>query len=172
MVFIYFAIIALLVGIDQLFKYLVLHFIELRESISVIRIGKFEIFNLTHILNDGAGWSIFSGKKLFLISLTSILLIFGIIFFIKNLNRHRLLTISLILVISGGLGNLIDRVFRKGQVIDYIETRFIKFPIFNFADICVVFGAIILAVYILFFDKPEQKPQLNTDGLESEDEQA
>ena len=152
----YLAIIAALIGIDQIFKELVVRNIAIGESIPTIKIGSFEIFNLNHVLNNGAGWSILSGKTLFLIIFTSIILIIGVLYFIKNIKKHPMLTASLILLISGGIGNLIDRIFRGGYVVDYIETAFIDFPIFNFADICVVFGAILLIIYTILFDKPEK----------------
>ena len=147
---------AILVGIDQLFKILVIHNIEMYESISVIKFGNHKIFNLTYILNDGAGWSIFSGKTFFLIIVTSIFLIVAIVYLFKFAKKHLLLISSLALIIAGGIGNLIDRIFRDGKVIDYIETKFMDFPIFNFADICVVFGAILLFIYLIFFEKSEK----------------
>ena len=55
-----------------------------------------------------------------------------------------------VLVISGGIGNLIDRI-RIGYVVDYIEVRLFRFAIFNFADICVTVGIVLLLIYILFF---------------------
>jgi signal peptidase II len=103
-----------------------------------------------------------------LIIFTSVFLVAGIIYFLKNFNRHPILTTSLILIISGGFGNLIDRVFRDGKVIDYIDARFIDFPVFNFADICVVIGAILLAVYIIFLDRPKK----NDDGIDKVETEA
>ena len=57
--------------------------------------------------------------------------------------------IAAILILSGGAGNLIDRVFR-GFVVDYIEPLFINFAVFNFADILVCVGAAVLIVYLLY----------------------
>ena len=57
--------------------------------------------------------------------------------------------ISAVLIISGGLGNLIDRIFR-GSVIDYIEPLFVNFAVFNFADCLVTVGAAILIVYLIY----------------------
>lgn len=157
MIIICFIAIIVLVAIDQIIKLVVSHNIALYDSISVIAVGDKKIFNLTHILNDGAGWSIFSGKTTFLIILTSVFIVAAIIYMIKFAQRNILLLSSLSLIIAGGIGNLIDRVFRGGSVIDYIEAKFINFPIFNFADICVVFGAIMLFVYVIFFEKPKNK---------------
>ena len=64
--------------------------------------------------------------------------------------RHRLATFGGILVVAGGIGNLIDRVFR-GYVVDFLQTDFMDFPIFNVADCFVVVGAVLLFVYFVFF---------------------
>ena len=53
------------------------------------------------------------------------------------------------LILSGGLGNFLDRVFRGGLVVDFIKTDFIDFPIFNVADICVTVGAGFIILYFL-----------------------
>ena len=54
------------------------------------------------------------------------------------------------------MGNVIDRIFR-GYVVDFIETTFINFPVFNIADVAITIGAVLLIIYILFFDKKEQE---------------
>ena len=68
----------------------------------------------------------------------------------KNLNDKMFLTAAA-LIISGGLGNLIDRLF-LGYVVDYIKLSFFS-PICNFADYCITFGTIILIIYVVFFYK-------------------
>lgn len=149
--------VAILVVIDQLIKILIINNIDMYQSIPVIKFVDYEVFNLTYILNDGAGWSLFSGKKYFLIIITFIFLVGIIIYLLKFANKSRFLYCALTLIIAGGFGNLIDRVFRDGNVIDYIETRFMNFPIFNFADICVVIGGILFFIYILFLDNSDKK---------------
>ena len=73
-----------------------------------------------------------------------------IYFLIKNYKKiGKLVKISLIMVISGGLSNLIDRIF-SGHVVDYIDiNQIFNYPVFNIADICVVIGAILLIGYII-----------------------
>ncbi len=149
--------IALLVGIDQLIKCLVTSTMQLDEIIKVIKIGKTDIFNLHYILNDGAGWGILGGKTSILIILTSVFLAIVIIYMFVCKQKTTMLYISLTLIVSGGIGNLIDRIFNEGKVVDYIEAAFINFPIFNFADICVVIGALLLILYVLFFEKKINK---------------
>ena len=77
---------------------------------------------------------------------------------LKSLKKFEVITIAMI--ISGGIGNLIDRI-RLKEVVDFISFKLINFPVFNFADICVVAGEILLVVYIFFFDKdtPDKSAQ-------------
>ncbi|MBQ7976709.1 MAG: signal peptidase II, partial [Clostridia bacterium] len=56
------------------------------------------------------------------------------------------------LIFAGALGNGLDRIFR-GYVIDFIETAFINFPVFNIADISITIGAIVLVIYVMFLEK-------------------
>ena len=74
------------------------------------------------------------------------------------------------MLVAGGIGNLIDRV-RLHEVIDYIKFEPVKFPVFNFADICVVVGALIFAIYIIFLDKPdkESKADIEKNDVHSDD---
>ena len=73
----------------------------------------------------------------------------------RQRDKSRLQLVSLAMLVAGGLGNLIDRV-RLHEVIDYIKFEPFDFPVFNFADICVVVGALMFAVYIIFLDKPQK----------------
>ena len=63
--------------------------------------------------------------------------------------RHMLLNISFVLVLAGGIGNLIDRC-RFGYVIDYLYFKWIDFPVFNFADCCLVIGAVLMLIFFFF----------------------
>ena len=65
------------------------------------------------------------------------------------------MTVSYAMIVGGGIGNLIDRVF-QGYVTDFIRLFPFDF-IFNFADICVVIGAILLMIYYIFIDEKYMK---------------
>lgn len=65
------------------------------------------------------------------------------------------------LLISGGIGNLIDRIFRL-HVIDFIYFKCINFPVFNFADICVVIGVIVIGISYLLLDRGENVEENNS----------
>ena len=79
-----------------------------------------------------------------------------IIYTAKAKPASKLYRLSTSLIISGGIGNLIDRLFR-GYVVDMIEVTFIDYPVFNFADCCVVVGAILFCIYILKYDTKTEK---------------
>ena len=149
-------LIAVLTLVDQVLKYIVAKNISLFETIDVIKVGSTKIFSLTHVRNSGAAWSIMSGKSWFLIGLPIIVIIVGMIYLYYIRNSSKLAQISLSVLIAGGLGNLIDRI-RFHEVIDYIQFNPINFPVFNFADICVVIGGIIFCVYFLIVDGRKNK---------------
>lgn len=152
-------LIALLTFIDQLTKNLVLNKVQIGEVINVIKIGDTPVFSLTHVRNSGAAWSSFSTKTDLLTVVTLVIIsLLILVMFVpkiqkKILGRTAVISerISFCLVIAGGLGNIIDRL-RFKEVIDFIKTDFIDFPIFNFADICVVTGCFLFIINIIVLD--------------------
>lgn len=121
-------------------------------AMDFIKFGDFEILGLTYVRNDGAAFSSFSGAKIFLIVLTSVMIVGLIIFALRDKQKHPFMMLSAAAVVAGGIGNLIDRI-RLGYVIDYLDVKLFDFAIFNFADICIVLGAICLVIYICFIEK-------------------
>ena len=122
------------------------------EAITVIP----HVVELRFVLNQGMAFSLLSGKQLFLILATSaaLLLVAYLLFF---RSRGKLLQqIAFILVLAGGIGNLIDRVL-NGEVVDYINPLFIDFAVFNFADILVCVG-VALWVLVILLEEVEDKP--------------
>ncbi|MBE7054226.1 MAG: signal peptidase II [Ruminococcaceae bacterium] len=136
----------LLIFIDQITKFLVEKNIPLYAEIPVIK----NVISLSYVQNTGAAWGIFSNGTFYLTLFTIVLLSVGAVFIIKNKIKDVWFNISMMLIYAGAIGNLIDRLFRNGAVVDMIKTDFIDFPVFNFADCCVVVGAICLSVFILF----------------------
>jgi len=137
--------------LDQLSKYLISKFVSLYQIITVIP----GFFNLTRVHNRGAifGFLGNTSNPLALIFLNlGALFAFAIVayYFIRTPAEMVLARISFALIISGALGNIIDRVFR-GYVIDFLDFYLNKFhwPFFNLADSCITVGAILL-VYNLF----------------------
>ncbi len=150
------SVIVACVVLDQLTKWIVVNSMELYESIVLIE----KFFSFTYIPNYGAAWGMFSNHRWVFMVTTSLALIIMPIILYRYRKVHVLFSLSLSLFIGGAIGNMIDRVF-VGYVVDFLEFTFIDFPVFNVADICVVFGAVFMIVYALFFDKTffvDQKP--------------
>ena len=144
----------ILVFVDQLTKILSLEYLT-HKGITLIE----GILSLSFVRNTGAAWGIFAGKTLFLVLFTVVIFGAGFIYFYKNPPKNNLYKTSLTLIASGGIGNMIDRIFRDGAVIDMIRVDFVDFPVFNVADICVCVGAALLCVAILFFDKAKEEAE-------------
>ena len=91
----------------------------------------------------------FSDNRWMLIGVTSVMLIVVLAFFLSGKVTDKLEQFSLALMLSGGVGNLIDRI-SLGYVIDYIDiSKIFSYPVFNFADICIVIGVILVIIIII-----------------------
>ena len=106
------------------------------------------IVELRFVLNDGMAFSMLSGKQTFLIVVTSIALLVVAYLLLSNKMFGKIGNVGLLLVLAGGIGNLIDRVL-NGVVVDYINLLFMRFAVFNFADICVSVGVGLLILDVL-----------------------
>ena len=143
---------AVSVAADQIIKFIVDGNIALNEHIDVIP----GVVSLTHIRNAGAAWSMMEGKTWFLVLMPIAVIAAALVYMYRHRSGSKLMMVSLALVMGGGIGNLIDRV-RMHEVIDYIKCELFDFPIFNLADICVVVGAIMFCVYMMFFEESAKK---------------
>lgn len=132
--------IIILLFLDQLIKYLIVKNMYIGEEITVIK----NFLNITYVTNNGAAFNILSGNTIFLIALAIIVIIY-IIKNIKNFEKKERIIYEIL--ISGILGNLIDRIFR-GYVIDYIAFKIfgIEMAIFNLADTYIVCSCILLLI--------------------------
>ena len=114
------------------------------------------VIEFHYVENRGAAFSMLWGKTWIFIILTILIVAFLIGYLIKYRNTDGLLTrIAVSCIISGALGNLIDRLL-YGYVIDFLRPTFINFAVFNIADIFVTCGAILFIFCLLFFNKREQ----------------
>ncbi|PKM63395.1 MAG: signal peptidase II [Firmicutes bacterium HGW-Firmicutes-21] len=147
-----FILVLFIVTADQLTKYLVVRFIPLYGEVDFIPF----FINLTHVENEGASFGMLSGYR-WVFMLFSTVAILGItVFLFKQYKRHKLLTVSLAFVLGGGIGNMIDRIFR-GVVVDFFEFTFVRFAIFNVADMFITFGAVLLGIYVIFYEKKTEQ---------------
>ena len=141
-----FGIIAVLVTIDLLSKYFVGKYLTLGQEIVLIP----HFLSLTNIFNDGAAFNTFSGAWIFLLVFAIIFVIALVVFQFWFRPKGALWFISFVLVISGAIGNLVDRIIPPHFVRDMISISFFP-PVFNIADCMLVVGVILMVAYFLFF---------------------
>ena len=124
--------IVLLTALDQIIKYFVELNLKPVQSISVLN----NVLEWDYVQNTGAAFGAFSEKTTLLSVITGIIIIIGIAALVAKKIKNKYLAVTAVMIIAGGLGNLVDRVWR-GSGVDYIRVLFIDFPVFNFADILV-----------------------------------
>lgn len=146
-----------LVGIDQLTKWLISTNMELNSTVHLIQVGDTEVLNFYYCLNSGSAFSMMEGKTVFLIAITSLVIVALIVGLLTKRIKRAPYVAAVSLIIGGGIGNLIDRVFNGGAVIDFIDVRIINFAIFNFADICAVVGGILLCLFVVIDEIKESR---------------
>lgn len=168
----------LLVGLDQWFKWLVIENIKSLPGRTLMLIPG--VFHLTYVENDSMVFGFLSGLSnegkttlMFLLSGVTFLILAGLVVaMLTGKIKSTFLIWVCGAIIGGGLGNLIDRVFRVSAdsglhyVVDYLDLRIINFAIFNFADCCVVVGVILVIVYLFFFEHkaPKHKAAATDDA--------
>jgi signal peptidase II len=145
LVLLYFVAAAALVGVDQLTKQLAVAYLKGQPN----RLWP-EVFELEYCENRGAAFSFFEGH-VWLLALVSVIILTAVVIAVIRIKlpKIRWVRIAATLIVAGGLGNFIDRIFR-GFVVDFISVKLIDFPIFNFADCCVCIGAFVLIFYVIF----------------------
>ena len=144
--------VAVLVGADQLIKLWAVQVLEPVGAMPLIP----HVVELRFVLNPGMAFSLLSGKQLFLIAATGAALLLVAYWLFFRSRGRKLQQAALILVLGGGIGNLIDRVL-NGEVVDYINLLFMRFAVFNFADICVCVGVALWVLVILLEETHEEK---------------
>ncbi len=151
------AVTAALVAVDQLIKFWATANLAPVGSMPLIP----GVVELRYYLNDGAAFSSFSGRQTFLILFTGAALLVVAWYLLFKRPAAKLEYAAWLLVLAGGIGNLIDRVMNQ-QVVDYINLLFIRFAIFNFADILVCTG-IGLLVLNLILEEVSARRQKNKE---------
>lgn len=142
----------LLVAIDQISKYIITSTLKLHDSIPVIK----DVFEIHYIQNRGAAWGLFENQQILFIICTLFACFFGVLFYIKCVQANKLnaLQMCLVLILSGAIGNFIDRITNQ-YVIDFLYFKLIDFPVFNIADCYVTVGFFITIILVLFVYKEE-----------------
>jgi signal peptidase II len=148
----YYALALLLILIDQVSKWLIVHNLKLYESRSVI--GDF--FVITSHRNRGAAFSILQDQQWFFIIIT-VVVVAGLVWYMQKVQRERkaLLAVALSFLLGGAVGNFIDRAL-YGEVVDFLQFNFVfsifghavnyTFAIFNIADSAITVGVILILI--------------------------
>jgi len=145
----------ILTVLDQISKYFALEHLKPVGSVEFIK----GVMNLTFVENRGAAFGILEGARWFFIIMTLIVTVAVLVYIKKYMpaaKEYKFVKLSLTLVLAGAWGNVIDRALR-GYVVDYFETTFIPWPVFNVADIYIVCGTILLIFLFLFVIKEDEK---------------
>jgi signal peptidase II len=157
--FVFYYLLALVViGLDQLTKWLVVKKMAEGESVEIIE----NLFYLTSHRNQGAAWGILQGQMWFFYIIT-IVVIVGIVYYMQvHAKGQSLFSISLAFMLGGAIGNFIDRVFRK-EVVDFLNTYIFSydFPIFNIADAALTIGVALLIIYMYLDERKAKKEKQN-----------
>ena len=160
-VFISLLSIAALTAADQIIKYFVLLYLKPVGSVGAIN----GFLEWNYVENTGAAFGSFSGNTALLSIITAVIIIAGIAVIILKKINNKFLLVTATVIIAGGLGNLIDRIFR-GYVVDFIKVLFIDFPVFNFADILVTCGSFMLIIYLIIDIYKDSRKKRKGDKLE------
>ena len=175
MLYIYIAIIALSIVLDQITKYAVVANMVEGQSIPIIE----NILHLTYVTNDGAAMGMMDDYRWVFMSVSTVALI-GIAVWLVVRHKHisKLTGIAFAMIAGGGIGNMIDRTFNgetfgNGVVVDFID--FCAFPnlwkwVFNIADSCVCVGTFMLSVWLIIDTvKAYKKEKAEKEAKESEE---
>ena len=150
----YIALFLVFLAADQAVKLWVVQHLALYESAPLLP----GFLELRYIQNTGGGWSILSDYTWLLSILTAFIMLVLLYLLLRRIVRHPLGRTACVLLLAGGCGNLIDRL-RLGYVVDMFNFQFMSYPVFNVADIAVVIGMILAAVYYLFLYEKHDGPE-------------
>jgi len=158
----YWVLLVFCIGIlllDQWTKSMVVQKLPLYQRVEVVQ----GFFNLTHVRNTGGAFGVFGGEKgglgSILFVVVSLVAIGAIIFlFLKIKENERILALSFSLILSGAVGNLIDRL-RYGEVVDFLDFHLFTYhwPAFNVADSAICIGIGLMALELLKGDRKKSK---------------
>ncbi len=150
----YVGIVGVGILLDQLTKWLAVKFLMPIDTVPIIK----DALHLTYAENRGAAFGMLANNRWVFLIISSIAIVAMIFYLFSGLSEGILAGISLAMLISGGIGNMIDRI-ALGYVVDFIDFRLINFAIFNGADsfVCVGAGMLILALVLDIIREGKEK---------------
>ena len=138
------AVIAAVIGLDQLTKWLTVVNLAEYESFPVWQ----DVFHFTYVKNTGMAFGMLKDHRWVFMVFSTIAIVALIVYLFRFRPESRWMQISMAMIIGGGIGNMIDRIF-LGYVIDFIDVTLINFAVFNVADSFVCVGAGIMIVCLI-----------------------
>ncbi len=145
-------LIIVFVLIDQAFKSMAISLLKDKSDLIIIK----DVLQLHYLENTGAAFSMLEGQQQ-LFAITTPILVLILIYILYKMpasQKYKALDYIIVFVISGAIGNYIDRI-SKNYVVDFIYFSLINFPVFNVADIYVTCSVIVLILLVLFYYKDE-----------------
>ncbi len=146
--------------VDYFTKYAVSSAMKVGDSFPMIP----GLFNCTYVLNKGAAWGMLADKRWIFLVFSTVAIVLLAVLAVRNAKKKgsTVFSAAIGLIMGGGIGNMIDRTFNgdvlfDGAVVDFIETAFMDFPVFNVADSAVCVGCALLFIYILFVEGKKDK---------------
>ena len=155
----YSSIIAIGIFLDQLTKWLTVKFLSAVETFPIIK----NVIHLTYVKNRGAAFGMFKDQRWIFMTTSTVMIVGLLLYLYLGFAENKLYEVSIAMIISGGIGNMIDRLYLK-YVIDFIYFKLIDFAVFNGADsfVCVGAGLLVLAlVKDIIKEAKEVKKQKN-----------
>lgn len=131
--------------LDQFTKYYISNNFVMAETKPLIP----HVLGITYVYNTGGAWGMLKDQTWLLLSVTIVIMLVCIALLLKFGVKNKLMFWAITLILSGGVGNMIDRIFRGGRVIDFFDLLFMEYPVFNVADCAIVIGAGMLLLYFL-----------------------
>lgn len=155
------AVISIGILIDQITKLLCVKFLQPKGTVPIIE----NVIHLTYVENRGAAFGMLSDSRWVFMLVSTVAIIGMAVFLYSGLASNLLYEISVAMIISGGIGNMIDRIL-LGYVVDMIDFRIINFAVFNGADsfVCVGAGLLVLALILDVFKEAKAKKDDGNDS--------
>lgn len=163
---------ALIIGGDQISKMLVVSHLTLGTEVKSVIPG---VINFVYVQNEGGAWGFLENNTFLLIGLTVVIMLICMTLLIKKGISDKVFFFGIVCILSGGIGNLLDRILRK-YVVDFIQFAFFtSFPVFNVADTAICIGAGLLILYFIIDfikDRKAKREVAQHESLPQESETA
>ena len=147
MIWILIAVILGSVALDQVTKYLTVLYLQPEGAAGSFHLWE-DVLHLTFVKNPGAAWGMLANHRWVFLTFSTVAIVGLGIYLFGFSKDNKWVKISLAMIIGGGIGNMIDRIW-LGYVVDFIDFTLINFPVFNVADSFVTVGAGMLMAYLI-----------------------